>query len=130
MRSGHDPRKSTVIVMIAAIFLGTALACSPEGPEGGFPTHPTDRVSITLEWTAPTEDAMGRPLTDLVGYHLYYSPSQPPNGDDAVIVDVGLATQHTVTDLIPGGYYFGVTAVDASGNESSLSEPLWLDLGT
>jgi len=130
MRSGRDHRKSTVIVVIAAICLGSALACSPDGPEGGLPTHPTDRVSITLEWTAPTQDAMGRPLTDLVGYHLYYSPSQPPNGDDAVMVDVGLATQHTVTELIPDGYYFGVTAVDASGNESSLSEPLWLDLGT
>ena len=116
--------------MIAAIVLGTAVACSPEGPEGGLPTHPTDRVSITLEWTAPTQDAMGRPLTDLVGYHLYYSPSQPPNGDEAVMVEVGLATRHTVTGLIPGGYYFGVTAVDASRNESTLSEPLWLDVGT
>jgi hypothetical protein len=104
-------------------------ACSPEGPDGGLPTHPSDGFSVTLEWDAPTQDAEGRPLTDLAGYRLYYSNSFPPSGPDAVRLDLGLETRATVSGIPAGYYYFAVTALDAAGNESDLSAALEVEIG-
>ena len=83
---------------------------------------------MTLEWDAPTMDAVGRPLDDLAGYRLYYSPD-PPSEADAEMVDVGDATVYTVTDLEAGDYMFAVTALDEDGNESEFSDPLPVEVG-
>jgi hypothetical protein len=104
-------------------------ACSPEAPEGGIPTHPADVFSVTLEWDAPTQDAAGQPLTDLSGYRLYYSPALPPSGAEGVRLDLGLDTRVTVPGLPAGRYFFAVTAVDLTGNESDLSAPLEVEIG-
>lgn len=104
-------------------------ACTPEGPEGGIPTHPTDGFSVTLEWDAPSLDAAGQPLTDLAGYRLYYSPALPPSGPEGERMDLGLETRATVSGLPAGRYFFAVTAVDSVGNESDLSEPLEVEIG-
>ena len=119
------------IATFAALFgvLGALYACSPEGPEGGIPTHPSDGFSVTLEWDAPTRDAAGQPLADLAGYRLYYSPTLPPSGAEGVRLDLGLDTRATVSGLPAGRYFFAVTAVDLEGNESDLSEPLEVETG-
>jgi hypothetical protein len=109
--------------------MGGLYACSPESPEGGLPTHPSDGFSVTLEWDAPTQDASGRPLTDLAGYRLYYSLATPPAGPEGVRIDLDLQTRVTVPGLPAGYYYFAVTAVDAVGNESDLSAPLEVEIG-
>lgn len=83
---------------------------------------------MTLEWNAPTTDAVGRPLEDLAGYRLYYS-ADPPGEADAETVDVGDTTRVTVTDLEAGDYLFAVTALDRDGNESEFSEPLPVEVG-
>jgi fibronectin type 3 domain-containing protein len=73
--------------------------------------------NVTLDWTAPTTDSDASTLYDLKGYHIYRSTSnsQPANpvafsGSDKY-VDGGLS-QDTQ-------YYYWVTAVDFTGNEST-----------
>ena len=113
----------------ALIPLIAALGCTPDGPEGGLPTHPSDRYSVTLEWDAPTVDAVGRPLEDLAGYRLYYSPAPPADGPDGEMIEIGDTTRVTVDGLAPGDYLFAVTALDVDGNESDFSDPLPVEVG-
>ncbi len=111
-----------------AITVVSLSSCAPDGPDGGAPTHPSDRYSVTLEWTAPTTDALGRPLDDLAGYRLYYSP-EPLTEEEAEMIDVGNVTRYTVSGLEAGDYLFAVTAIDDDGNESDFSEPLPAEVG-
>jgi hypothetical protein len=68
--------------------------------------------SATISWRANTE-------SDLAGYRLYYGTSSRSYGPP---VPVGNVTRHTLTNLTDGRtYYFGVTALDYSGNESGYS---------
>lgn len=106
----------------------SAASCVPDSPESGAPTHPTDRYSVTLEWDAPTEDAVGRTLEDLAGYRLYYTPESGTEAE-ADMIEVGAETRFTVTGLEAGSYIFAVTALDLDGNESDFSDPLPVEVG-
>ena len=92
------------------------------------PTPPTGLMvdvvdgGIALSWGAS-------PDADVAGYKLHYGYAETPPflGTDAQEgvspIDVGGATNFRLTGLTPGTrYYFGLTAVDSSGNESELSE--------
>jgi fibronectin type 3 domain-containing protein len=70
------------------------------------------------------------PLPNIRGYRVYYGPDAdvylqlPGKG-----VEVGRVTSHTITGLTSGQrYYFAVTAVDGSGNESELSNQVFKDI--
>lgn len=112
-----------------ALAILSSSSCTPDGPDSGPPTHPTDRYSLTLEWDAPTLDAVGRPLDDLAGYRLYVSADPPSASTEAQVIDVGNSTMYTVTGLEAGNYLFAVTALDDLGNESDFSEPLPAEVG-
>lgn len=113
------------LALLAILVPGSA--CAPDGPPTDLPTHPSDTYSVSLEWDAPTRDAMGRPLDDLSGYRLYYRPVEA--ADFGPAVDVGTAARTTVDGLPAGDYLFAVSAVDLEGNESDLSEPLAVEVG-
>jgi len=121
-RNGRALAAGTLVVLAVS-------SCTPDGPEDGPPTHPTDRYSLTLEWDAPTLDAVGRPLEDLAGYRLYVSTDPPSASIDADVIEVGDTTRYTVTGLEAGSYLFAVTALDELGNESDFSEPLPAEVG-
>jgi hypothetical protein len=129
MRRDRPRTRRTAAFAAAFGVLGVLCACSPDGPEGGLPTHPSDGFSVTLEWDAPTRDAAGQPLIDLAGYRLYYSPTLPPSGPESVRLDLGLETRVTVSGLPAGRYFFAVTAMDVAGNEGDLSAPLEVETG-
>ena len=116
-------------VLACSLAIVSATSCAPDGPGDGPPTHPSDGYSVTLEWDAPTTDAVGRPLEDLAGYQLYYTPDPPAEGGDSRMVVVGDTTRFTVTGLEAGDYLFAVTALDGDGNESEFSEPLPVEVG-
>ncbi len=128
MRALTRARTAAVLLAVATGTLSVH-ACSPDAPEGGLPTHPSEGFSVSLEWDPPTVDAVGRPLTDLAGYRLYYSPALPPTGPEGVSVEVGDTPRATVSGLPAGTYYFAVTAVDSAGNESDLSAALAVGVG-
>lgn len=68
--------------------------------------------SATLTWNANTE-------SDLAGYRLYQSTTSGTYGSP---IEVGNVTSYAVNNLVSGTrYYFRLTAVDTSGNESSPS---------
>src|SRR6185436_19025327 len=68
--------------------------------------------SAILTWNANSE-------SDLAGYNVYWGTS---TGAYGVPDHVGLSTTHTLSGLSSGQtYYFAVTAVDNSGNESIYS---------
>lgn len=79
--------------------------------------------SATLTWNANSE-------SDVASYKVYYGTS-PRTGSDPKVcgtcgyttsVNVGRVTSHTISNLTNGTtYYFSVTAVDTSNNESSFS---------
>jgi hypothetical protein len=70
-----------------------------------------------LSWQAPTKNVDGSNLTNLAGYKIYYGTSSK-NYTQSVSVS-GASTTTWTLSLAPGTYYFALTAVDASGGESS-----------
>lgn len=126
-RERDNRSMATVLAFCMCLAPALASGCAPEGPSGELPTHPSDTYSVSLEWDAPTTDAMGRPLDDLASYRLYYR--YVDEDEFGVPVEAGLATTATVEGLPAGEYLFAVTAVDTEGNESDLSDPLPAEVG-
>ena len=68
--------------------------------------------SATISWDANSEP-------DLAGYKIYYGHS---SGNYQSQIYVGNVTSHRLTGVEEGQqYYFAVTAIDFSGNESNFS---------
>ncbi len=76
--------------------------------------------SITLSWTAPTQNEDGSALTDLAAYKFYYGTS-PGNYSDQVRVDNPGITTYVIENLAPATYYVVATAVNDAGVESQYS---------
>lgn len=121
--------KRGVLALGGVLAFAFVAGCTPDGPGGGIPTHPGDTYSVTLEWDAPTTDAVGRPLEDLSGYRLYYWETESTAGSETMI-ELGTEAGVTVSGLLAGDYLFAVTALDNMGNESDLSDPLPVEVGS
>jgi len=75
---------------------------------------------VTLNWTAPTENTDGSPLTNLSGYNIHYGTASGDYTQTVSVSNPGLAT-YVVDNLTPGTYYFSIGAVNSTGTESPLS---------
>jgi hypothetical protein len=75
---------------------------------------------VTLSWTPPTENTDGTPLTDLSGYKIYYGTSAAALTKSIAVSTAGVS-MYIVEDLTPATWYFAITAVTASGEESNFS---------
>ncbi len=86
----------------------------------------------SMQWTAPTTNVDGTPLTDLRGYQLFVAnsagqfttifkelpaPSPAPAANTTVTWDCRTET------ISEGQHYFQVKAVDLAGNPSDLATP-------
>jgi hypothetical protein len=76
--------------------------------------------SATLSWDAPTVNTDGAPLSDLIGYHIYYGDS-PGTLTQSVSVAGAATLSYEITGLAPGTWYFAVAADAADGTQSALS---------
>jgi hypothetical protein len=90
----------------------------PAVPQGlvaaGLSPEPNAPPEIDLSWSINTE-------TDLAGYHVYRSEQQDTPGQ-LVTPDLLLSPAYRDTSVQPGHrYWYSVTAVDRSGNESAPS---------
>ncbi len=76
--------------------------------------------SVTLSWTAPTENTDNSTLTDLAGYKIYYGTSSGvyPNSIDISNPSI---SSYIIENLSLNTYYFVITAYTASGASSSYS---------
>ena len=79
--------------------------------------------SVTLSWTAPTENSDGSTLTNLAGYKLYWGTTsgQYPN---SVTINNASVTTYVIENLSTGSYEFVATAFNLAGIESSYSAPV------
>lgn len=73
--------------------------------------------TATLRWTPPTKNTDGSDLTDLRGYVIYYGTTSG-NYTEVLPVNDNTIDSYVVEDLAAGTWYFAVSAVDTSGNES------------
>ena len=79
--------------------------------------EPNAPREVDLSWSINTE-------TDLAGYHVYRSEQQNTPGQ-LVTPDLLLSPAYRDTSVQPGHrYWYSVTAVDRSGNESAPSAPV------
>jgi hypothetical protein len=75
--------------------------------------------SITLSWTAPTQNEDGSDV-DLAAYKFYYGTS-PGNYSNQVRVDSPGMTMYVLENLTPATYYIVATAIGTNGAESAFS---------
>ncbi len=85
--------------------------------------------SITLSWTAPTQNTDGSALTDLAGYKFYYG-TESGNYSEAVTVDDAGITSYVIEELVAGTYYLVATSVNAAGVESLYSDEVSKEVTT
>jgi hypothetical protein len=76
--------------------------------------------TVTLLWSAPSENINGTALTNLAGYEIYYGTSLTAMTNKITINTVGMQT-YVISNLYSGTWYFEVIAVNASGIESNPS---------
>jgi hypothetical protein len=76
--------------------------------------------SATLNWTQPTQNTDGSPLSDLSGYIIFYGTNPSSLSQQISLSDPSLST-HVVPGLSMGTWYFAVKAVTTSGVDSGFS---------
>jgi hypothetical protein len=76
--------------------------------------------SATLSWTPPTTNTDGSPLTNLAGYRVHWGTAAGAYPNTVTLNNPGLAS-YVVSNLVPGTYYFVVTALSSTGAESQFS---------
>jgi hypothetical protein len=76
--------------------------------------------SVTLDWTAPTENTDGTVLTDLAGYTVRYGKSPSELTQVIKVANAGL-TSLVVDELSDGTWYFAISSFNHAGVESSNS---------
>lgn len=79
--------------------------------------------SVTLSWSAPSQNADGSLLTDLAGYKIYYGRNSG-SYDQHVRIDNPSVTTYVVEQLSPATYYFAATSFNHAGVESAYSGEL------
>lgn len=112
--SGVKPASGTVALAVVSTNKNYVMAC----------TWAADTQAV-VSWDAVTTNSDDTPLTDLAGYNLYW------NTGDASMVTAPTAKVRrvapastpmtTVTGLTAGPWFFAVTAVNAAGVESPIS---------
>ena len=98
---------------VVFINTGTTLYKNPDIP-------PVGTGSASLSWTPPATNSDGSELTDLAGYIIRFGTS-PGSYIFTIAVDDPNASAYTINGLASKTYYFVVSAIDNSGNESIFS---------
>jgi hypothetical protein len=99
-------------LLLGASILLTALLWSPVYAQTALPAG----SPVTLNWSAPTQNADGTPLTDLGGYDLYCADTDAAltalpdtlHGGKPCVSTVAGVTTYIFTNLAPGTHYFAV----------------------
>jgi predicted phage tail protein len=115
-------RKSVAIgfgLPLAALLLGNSCGGGSSAPSTSI--RGPARGSVTISWTAPTQNTDGTALTDLSGYRVLYGTS-PDALTQSVEVAGSSVTATTIDGLTPGTYYVAVAAVNAAGLASDPSK--------
>jgi hypothetical protein len=128
-----DSAPKTVTVPVTAQAGGKDFSFALSDVEGqatfGTPSSATVEVnasvgstsgSVTLSWTAPTENTNGTALTNLAGFDIHYGKTAAAMTRKIGINSVGNLS-YVIDDLTAGTWYFEVNAINAAGVESGPS---------
>jgi uncharacterized protein (DUF2141 family) len=74
----------------------------------------------TVTWVPPTENTDGTVLTDLAGYWVHYGTSAAELSRKVRITNSSVS-RYFIDNLSAGKWYFGVSALNSKGVESSVS---------
>ncbi len=77
--------------------------------------------SVKLSWERPLARENGTELNDLMGFNVYFEPETPCDKVKTKRVSLENETSIVLSGLKSTGYFFAVTAYDASFQESVLS---------
>ena len=111
---------STVTSTSTGASTGSTTSGAGGSPPPPPPPPPPPTQSVTLSWSAPTLNTNGTILNDLAGYYINYGTSATALSQ-TVTVTGATSTTYTVANLVPGTYYFSVTAYSSAGTESAPS---------
>jgi hypothetical protein len=114
--AGHVGATSGIVIRVSDGTLSASLA------PFALTVQAVATGSATISWTPPTTNTDGSPLTNLSGYRVYWGTTAGSYPNSETLPSPGL-TSHVVTSLVPGTYFFVVTAVNSLGGESAFSEP-------
>lgn len=84
------------------------------------PSPPPVTYSATVSWSVPLFNTDGTSLTDVAGYRIYYKRS-PTELIHSVSVSGSGVTNHVISGLTAGTYYFAVATVNSTGVASDIS---------
>jgi len=109
-------RPHFVLTLLLAVIIS---AC---GGGGSTPvtSNQVNFGSATLSWTPPTLNTDGSPLTDLASYKVYYG-NESGNYHTSIQISNNGMTIYVVEHLTSNTYYFVMTAINSSGEESDFS---------
>jgi outer membrane protein assembly factor BamB len=118
----------TAVLQVSVVNTTDDLAPMP--PWGLVVEEGPDGSSSIINWEAPILKEDMTTLDDLAGYHLYRSETE--TGQKTRINPVLLEATTFVDDDVEDGktYYYWVTAIDESANESDFSTPTDISFGT
>ncbi len=89
--------------------------------DGVSPVAPIKEPDVvTLTWRSPQKNEDGSNVTDLAGYIVYYG-TKSGQYTNTITINNPVATKYQISNLSPNRYYFAISAVDYSGNESVLT---------
>jgi len=80
----------------------------------------TNTGTASLTWIAPTRNADGSALTNLVGYRVYYGTSSS-RFSQVIELTGSHNTTYAFTQLARGTHYFAVASFNSAGAESEMS---------
>ncbi len=89
-------------------------------PAFGIVVTQVSNGSATLTWTAPTLNSDGSPLTNLAGFRIDYGTSATSLTQTITVSNPGL-TSYVVENLVPGTWYFTLSAYNSAGVASTPS---------
>lgn len=93
---------------------------SAQLPSFDIEVVPTATGSLALAWTPPTQSTDGSALNDLASYRIRWG-TQPGDHPNLREVDNPGVARFVIDGLAPGNYFFIISAVDTSNNESEAS---------
>ncbi|HYA88449.1 MAG TPA: Ig-like domain-containing protein [Nitrospirota bacterium] len=102
----------------------TAITCVSGNVSGAASLTVADAGVVTLSWDGPTTNTDGsslNPITDISIYKIYYGAASNTYTQVVTVANPGTTTITQTLSLPPGTYYFVVTDVDISGQESGYS---------
>ncbi len=76
--------------------------------------------SLTVNWSAPSQNTNGTALTNLAGYYIYYGTNANALTQSLQISNPGITT-YTINNLAPGTWYVGILDYTSAGVRSTFS---------